>query len=109
MIEEIEVDLKAARAIRHRRRRQPSACHVKRHLPPMIDHRRAGEADLADDLGPQMQRGAGILPFLEWESRPVRYDICHDIGLGGGGGSGGSGMNSLLSRSGSFMRPARQS
>src|SRR6201998_522363 len=33
----------------------------------------------------------------------------HDIASAGGCGSGGNGTNSALSRSGSFMRPARQS
>src|SRR5262252_4086565 len=72
MADEIEVDLKIEPAIvRDRRGREAAAGQVQRHLPPMVYHRRLGEADLADNLCPKMQGSAGILPRLEGQRRPV--------------------------------------
>ena len=46
----------------------------------------------------------------EWyRARGAGTAANHDIGSGAGAGVSGSGMNSWSSRSGSFMRPARQS
>src|SRR5215471_3553794 len=71
MADEIEVDLKIEPAIvRDRRGREAAAGQVQRHLPPMVYHRRLGEADLADNLCPEMQGSAGILPRLEGQRRP---------------------------------------
>ena len=77
MIDEIEVDLKTDPAlVRDRRSREAAASHVERHLPPMVHHRRLGEADLADDLRPKMQGGAGVLPRIVRQRWPG-WDLSH--------------------------------
>ena len=78
MIDEVEVDLERARAVRNRRGRQPARGDVKRDVPGMIEPGRAREADLADDLGPQMQRRIGLAPpgggqFRPWYLRGVAH------------------------------------
>src|SRR4051812_43698576 len=75
MVNEIEVDLKAARAMRDQGCRQASGGHVKRNVPPMVHRRRMREPDLPHDLSPKLQRGASVGPFGEWQIQP----------LGGGG------------------------
>ena len=51
MVDKIEVDLEAAPALmRDRRGGQSPAGDIKRHLPPMVHHRRLRQANLADDL-----------------------------------------------------------
>lgn len=62
MIDEIEVDLKCARAIGDRRGRQAVAGDVQRDVPGMIQPGRTRQANLADDLGPGMQRRIGLAP-----------------------------------------------
>ena len=39
----------------------------------MIDERRQRDADLADDLGPQLQRVASLAPCRERKIRPLRH------------------------------------
>ena len=76
MVDEIEVDLEAARAVRHRRGREPARGHIERHLPPVIDQRRLRQADLADHLRPKLQRRAGVAPFGEGQARPDFLALC---------------------------------
>ncbi len=72
VVDKIVVDLEAAPALMgDRRGRQPAARHVERNLPPMVHQRRLAEPDLADDLGPQVERRARILPLVEWKFGPV--------------------------------------
>ena len=59
MIDEIEIDLERSRTIRHRRRRQSARRDVERHMPGMIEPGRSGQPNLADDLGPELQRRTG--------------------------------------------------
>ena len=72
MLHEVEVDLKRSVAVRDRRGRQAARRDVQRHLPPVIQRRREREADLADDLGPQVQRRDRGLPVTPRELRPER-------------------------------------
>ena len=62
VIDEIEIDLEGAVAGGHRRGRQAASGHVERHVPGVVEPGLARQADLADDLGPQMQRLVGRLP-----------------------------------------------
>ena len=67
VVDEIEIDLEAARAIGDRRGGEPARGDVEHHVPPVIGHGRQRQADLADDLGPELQRRAGVAPFGERE------------------------------------------
>src|SRR5205823_9272898 len=51
----------------------------ERDLPPVVDHRHQPQADLADHLGPEVQRVARVCPGGERQVRPVarRFDRCH--------------------------------
>ena len=62
MIDEVEFDLEISRTVRDRRGRQPARAHIDRHMPGMIEPGCAGEPDLADDLGPEVQRRTGVTP-----------------------------------------------
>jgi hypothetical protein len=70
VIDEVEIDLERAPFMRDRGSGQATRRHVQGHVPRMIDPRRPGQPDLADDLGPQMQRRAGVLPGLIGQSGP---------------------------------------
>ena len=80
MVDEIEIDLKTARAVRDQRGGQASAGHVQRNVPPMVDRRRVREPDLADDLRPKMQRGTGVRPFRERQFGPVCRSSVASLG-----------------------------
>ena len=67
VVDEIEIDLEATGAIGDRRGGEPARGDVERDVPPVIGHRRQRQADLADHLGPELQRGAGLAPFGEGE------------------------------------------
>jgi hypothetical protein len=69
---EVEFDLEHAVAGGHRRRRQSTRRHVQRDLPPVVDHRRLREANLADDLRPAVQRLPCRGPVLDTQCRPAR-------------------------------------
>src|SRR5665213_905881 len=78
MIDEIEVDLEHARAVRNWRGRQAARGDVKRDVPGVIEPGGARETDLADDLSPQMQRRIGVAPlsggqFRPWDLRGVAH------------------------------------
>ena len=77
MVDEIEVDLKAEGTVGHRRGGQPAGGHIERHLPPVIDQRGLGQADLADDLSPKLQRRASVPPFGQGQARPDFFALCH--------------------------------
>ena len=70
MVDEIEVDLERSRTVRHRRRRQSARRDVERHMPGMIEPGRFGQPDLADDLGPELQRRTGVTPRRRRQFRP---------------------------------------
>ena len=67
---EIEIDLKAARLVGNWRCGEASGRHVKRHLPPVIDHRLERETNLPDNLRPHVQRRAGVLPLRKRQIGP---------------------------------------
>jgi hypothetical protein len=48
-------------------------------MPGMIRPRRLDEPDLADDLRPHVQGGAGLFPFREWEGRPCILRRGHEL------------------------------
>ncbi len=59
--------------------RQPAGRDVERHVPPVVDERRVGHADLADDLGPQLERVARRLPARHRDLGPSTRtrDVVH--------------------------------
>ena len=63
--DEIEIELKAAIAVGDERGGKAAWRRIKHDVPGLIEPRRLREADLADDLRPQMQRRIGILPGRE--------------------------------------------
>ena len=63
MIDKVEIELEQAVAVRHRTRGQATRGHVQRHVPPVVEGRGRGHADLADDLCPHVdgrQRTGGV-------------------------------------------------
>ncbi len=70
VLDEVEHDAEGARAEGDRRGREPARRHVKCDVPPMIDSRCQRQADLADDLRPQMERVAGLAPVGERQAGP---------------------------------------
>ena len=70
---------KVQAAIRHRRGGQAARGHVERHVPPMIDRRGEREPDLADDLRPHVQCGAGLLPVSIGKRRPPGIFHCASL------------------------------
>src|SRR5438046_7453138 len=55
MIDKVEIELKAARAVRYWRGAQAARGDVQRDLPGMVQPGSASQTNLADDLGPQQQ------------------------------------------------------
>jgi hypothetical protein len=70
MRQEVEDDLDAAAARGHQRRGQADGVDVERHVPPVVDRRGQRHAHLADDLGPQVQGVAGVLPGRNLHAGP---------------------------------------
>src|SRR5262245_9450272 len=70
VVQKIEIELEGPFAVRDGRRGQTSRPKVKNNVPGMIEPGRLREADLADNLRPQLQRGAGVLPGLVRQFRP---------------------------------------
>src|SRR6185437_10857592 len=70
MVDQVEVDLKRARAVGDRRGRETARGDIQRDVPGMIEPWCPCEADLADDLGPQMQRVIGAAPGGGGQFRP---------------------------------------
>jgi hypothetical protein len=76
MLDKVEIDLKGVRAVGDRRGGKTAAGDVERHLPPVIDHWRLRQADLADDLRPYVECGAGFVPACHWQTRgTMRSDV----------------------------------
>src|SRR3989441_12785261 len=71
VVEEVEMDLKNARAVWDRRSRQPTGSDVEGHLPPVTHHRRQRKPDFTDDLHPHMKSGVGIPPRLQGQTGPL--------------------------------------
>jgi hypothetical protein len=82
VVDEIEIDLKAAAAPRNWGRRQPPRGHIKRHMPGVIEPRCQGEPDLADNLRPHVQRSPRFFPGRIGQRRPaLSCSILHAIVL----------------------------
>ena len=62
VVEEVEVELERAVAVRHRRRRHPAHRQVERYVPELILRRAQRQAQLADHLRVHVQRRVGVLP-----------------------------------------------
>ena len=65
MPDKVELDLKTRLSKRNGRRSQAAGCDVEGHIPPMILQRGESETSLAHDLGPHVERVAGLLPVGE--------------------------------------------
>ena len=63
--DEIKLDFKTRLPERNGRRSQAAGCDVEGHIPPMILQRGESETGLAHDLGPHVERVAGLLPIGE--------------------------------------------
>ena len=70
LIDEIEFDLEAAAAMGHGRGGQTTGREVQRHVPAVVEPGALRQPDLAHDLRPQVQRGIGLGPSLEWQCGP---------------------------------------
>ena len=70
VIDEVEIDLERAGPVRHGRGGQAARGHVQRGVPGVVHPRALGEADLADDLRPAVQRLTRVLPGLERQRGP---------------------------------------
>ena len=70
VFDKVEVDLQHSRAVWHGRGGDAANGRVERHVPGMVDRRHEREPDLADDLHPELQGGAGIAPRGLGQSRP---------------------------------------
>ena len=62
VVQEVEIELKAAIPKRNWGGGQAPRRHIEHDVPRVVEPRRLHEADLAHDLGPQLQGGAGIFP-----------------------------------------------
>jgi len=70
VVYEVEVNLQRARAMPHGQRAQAARGGMEGDVPAVVDGRREREHDLAHDLHPQLQRGAGICPCGLWQGWP---------------------------------------
>jgi hypothetical protein len=77
MIDEVEVDLEPAAAVRNRRRGQAARADVQRHVPPVVEGRGERQAHLSDDLRPHVDGGDGRSPVLPRELRPGVHGCRH--------------------------------
>ena len=69
MGDKVEVDLKRSRAIGNRPRGEAGRRHVQSYVPGVIRPWSKRQANLANDLCPQMKRCAGVTPGLERQTR----------------------------------------
>ena len=65
VLDEVELDVEDARFVWNRGCGQTSGTDVEGDLPPVVDHRRVRESNLADDLGPHVQRVTGRGPLVD--------------------------------------------
>ncbi len=62
VIDEIELNFENAIAAGNWRSGEAACVDIERHLPPMIHRRAQREPHFADDLGPHVKCGIGIVP-----------------------------------------------
>ena len=70
VIDEIETDLESVSSVRNRRSGQTAGSDVKRDVPGMVGPRRESQSNLAGNLRPQVERGAGFFPIRIIQLRP---------------------------------------
>src|SRR5579885_1513943 len=76
MLDEIEVDLECAQAMRHGPGGDTAGGHIQRDVPRVIYPGALGEADLADDLRPEVQGRESVGPLLQRQGWPRLFAIC---------------------------------
>ncbi len=62
VFDEVEVDLQHPRAVGHRRGGEAANGGVKGYATGVVDSRHECEPNLADDLHPELEGGAGVAP-----------------------------------------------
>ncbi len=72
LADEIKLDFKTRLPEWNGRRGQAARRDIKRHIPPMILQRSESQTRLSHDLGPHVERVAGLLPGREGKRRPFR-------------------------------------
>ena len=70
MADQVEVDLDEALAGMDRRRAEAAGMDVERHVPAVVEPGRKRQPQLADDLGPEVQRRGAVAPGRVVERRP---------------------------------------
>jgi len=70
VIEEIEKDFEVSIGQWHGAGRQAAGCDIERHVPPVINERRKGKANFADDLRPHVERYVGFPPVIQGQRGP---------------------------------------
>src|SRR5262249_45179393 len=60
-----------ARAVRQQMRGQAARRDAEGDGPRVVDRRRLGKRNLADDLGPHVERGVRVLPGFVWKGGPL--------------------------------------
>ena len=70
VIDEVELHGERAIAVGERPRGESARRDLERDRPGVVERRRLGEGDLADDLRPHVERGVGVLPRVVGERRP---------------------------------------
>jgi len=71
--DEVEIYLQHPYAVGHGQRGEAADGGIEGDVPRVVDRRHKGEANLAHDLEPKLERGAGIAPLSLRKRRP---DLC---------------------------------
>ena len=74
VVQEVEIELEAAILEGNWGRGQAPRRHIEHDMPRVVEPRRLHEADLAHDLSPQLQSGAGIFPRVD-RAVPARHSM----------------------------------
>ena len=73
MADEVEIYLQHPYAVRHGQRGEAADGGIEGDVPRVVDRRHKGEANLAHDLEPKLESGAGIAPLSLRKCRP---NVC---------------------------------
>ena len=71
VVEEVETKLEGVVAVGDAGGSEAAGGDVERDVPPVVDDRCERQADFADDLGVQVERGKAVLPGVERERGPA--------------------------------------
>ena len=77
VVYEVEINGERVGRMGDRRGRQSAGSHVQGDLPPVIDHGRMSESNLADDLRPHVQCVSRRSPVVEPQARPRAITLRH--------------------------------